>query len=239
MKFKLLPFNEDENVPIPDVLPIDKNGYWVVNVSVSSCTTKTWCNALVEPLDTLTILLKLDTSSYKNEDTVVATDTFAKFDSNLTVLSEPSICPEDLNLYVLIPAAVVPIPMIDDLTDISFNSSFSKLTENISVDIPDVKSPIKFEVNDSSVSVINSDRKVFVPSWAAYNWTKFVSLVVGSFTSTDAKNASILFIFPDIISDDDPEDTILLLPTKLMKPTDWVPIPAKSVLNVFWKIFKS
>ena len=98
LKFKSFPFSEDENVPIPDVLPIDKNGYWVVNVSVSSCTTKTWWSALVDPLDTLTILLKLDTSSCKNEDTVVAVDTFEKFDSNLTVLSEPSIWPEDLNL---------------------------------------------------------------------------------------------------------------------------------------------
>ena len=140
---------------------------------------------------------------------------------------------------MLIPAAVVPIPIIDDLTKISFNSSFSKLTENISVDIPVVKSPIKFEVNDSSVSVKNSDKKVFVPSWAAYNSTKFVSLVVGSLTSTDAKNASILFILPDIISDEDPDDTILLLPIKFINPIDWVPIPVKSVLNVFWKIFKS
>ena len=77
MKFKLFPFKEEENVPIPDVLPIDKKGYCVVNVSDSSCTTITWCKALVEPLDTLTILLKLDTSSCMNEDTVVAAETLA------------------------------------------------------------------------------------------------------------------------------------------------------------------
>ena len=77
LKFKLFPFKEEENVPIPDVLPIDKKGYCVVNVSDSSCTTITWCKALVEPLDTLTILLKLDTSSCINDDTVVAVETLA------------------------------------------------------------------------------------------------------------------------------------------------------------------
>ena len=61
---------------MPDVLPIDKNGYWVVWVSVSLCATNTWCNALVEPLETLTILLKLEISSCKNVDIVVAADTF-------------------------------------------------------------------------------------------------------------------------------------------------------------------
>ena len=133
------------------------------------------------------MLLKLDISSCKKDDTVVAADTLAKFDSNLKVLSEPSIWPVDLNLYVLIPAVVVPMPMTDDLTKISFGSSFSNESENTPVDIPDIKVPIKFEVNASSVSVKNSDTKVFVPSWVAYNSTKLVSDVLGSLTSIDAK----------------------------------------------------
>ena len=239
LKFKSLPLIVDENVPIPDVLPIDKKGYCVICASVSLFTTNTWCRALVEPLETLTMLLKLDISSCRKDDTVVAADTLAKFDSNLKVLSEPSIWPTDLNLYVLIPAVVVPIPMTDDLTKISFGSSFSNESENTPVDIPDIKVPIKFEVNASSVSVKNSDTKVFVPSWVAYNSTKLVSEVAGSSTSTEAKNASIFPIFADIISDVDAVETILLLPDRLTNPIDCVPIPAKFVLNVFWNILIS
>ena len=47
-------------------------------------------------------------------------ETFEKLDSNLTVFSVPSSCPSTLNLYVPIPAAVVPIPIILDLTKTSF-----------------------------------------------------------------------------------------------------------------------
>ena len=65
---------------------------------------------------------------------------------------------------MLIPAAVVPIPIIDDLTNTSFASSFSKLNENTPVDIPDVKLPIKLDMAESSESVKNSDKNVFVPS---------------------------------------------------------------------------
>ena len=140
---------------------------------------------------------------------------------------------------MLIPAAVVPIPIIDDLTNTSFASSFSKLNENIPVDIPDVKLPIKLDMAESSESVKNSDKNVFVPSWVAYNSTKLVSVVVGSFTSADTKKASMLSVFPEIISEVDAVDTILLLPTKLTNPTVCVPIPVKSVLNVFWNILIS
>ena len=140
---------------------------------------------------------------------------------------------------MLIPAAVVPIPIIDDLTNTSFASSFSKLNENTPVDIPDVKLPIKLDMAESSESVKNSDKNVFVPSWVAYNSTKFVSVVVGSFTSADTKNASIFPVFPEIISEVYAVDTILLLPTKLTNPTVCVPIPDKSVLNVFWNILIS
>ena len=47
-------------------------------------------------------------------------ETFEKLDSNLTVFSVPSSCRSTLNLYVPIPAAVVPIPIILDLTKTSF-----------------------------------------------------------------------------------------------------------------------
>ena len=59
------------------MLPIDKNGYCVIWESVSLWTTKTWCKALVEPLETLTILFKLEISSCKNVEIVVAADTLA------------------------------------------------------------------------------------------------------------------------------------------------------------------
>ena len=62
---------------MPDVLPIDKKGYCVICASVSLWTTKTWCRALVDPLDTRTMLLKLEISSCKNVDIVVAVETFA------------------------------------------------------------------------------------------------------------------------------------------------------------------
>ena len=151
----------------------------------------------------------------------------------------PSIWPVDLNLYVPIPVDVVPIPIIDDLTNTSLASSFSKLNENTPVDIPDVKLPMKLDTTDSSESVKNSDKNVFVPSWVAYNSTKLVSVVVGSFTSADTKNASMFPVFPETISEVDPDDTILLLPIRFTNPIVCVPIPAKSVLNVFWNIFIS
>ena len=72
----------------------------------------------------------------------------------------PSIWPVDLNLYVPIPVDVVPIPIIDDLTNTSLASSFSKLNENTPVDIPDVKLPMKLDTTDSSESVKNSDKNV-------------------------------------------------------------------------------
>ena len=56
---------------------MERNGYWVIYESVSSWTTKTWCRALVEPLETLTTLFKLDISSCKNVEIVVAADTLA------------------------------------------------------------------------------------------------------------------------------------------------------------------
>ena len=55
-----------------------------------------------------------------NDAIVDDVETFEKLDSNLTVLSVPSNCPDNLNLYVPIPAAVVPIPMTLDLTRTSF-----------------------------------------------------------------------------------------------------------------------
>ena len=78
-KFKLRSFPTivEENVPIPEVLPIERNGYCVLCVSVSLCATKIWCSALVDPLETLTILFKLDISSCKKVAIVAAADTLA------------------------------------------------------------------------------------------------------------------------------------------------------------------
>ena len=81
-----------------------------------------------------------------------ADETLEKLDSNRVVLSVPSNWPGNANLYVPIPAAVVPIPIILDLTKISFDSSFSKFNDNIPESISDVNVPIKFEVICCSVS---------------------------------------------------------------------------------------
>ena len=78
-----------------------------------------------------------------------------------------------------------------------------------------------------------------MPSWVAYNSTKLVSEVAGFLTSAETKNASVFPVFDEIISDVEAVDTDLLLPIKLINPKDCVPIPDKSVLKVFWKIFKS
>ena len=98
MRFKSLPTKVDENVPIPEVLPIDMNGYWTLCESVESWATKTWCKALVEPLETLTNPFKVEISFSKNVAIVDATDTFEKLDSNLVVFSVPSSWPVNLNL---------------------------------------------------------------------------------------------------------------------------------------------
>ena len=99
------------------------------------------------------ILLKLVISCNWYDDIVEEVDTLANLDSNLTVFSVSSDWPCDLNLYVPIPAAVVPIPIIDVLTSISFDSSFSNFILNAPVDIPAVKLPIKLEVNACSESL--------------------------------------------------------------------------------------
>ena len=59
--------------------------------------------------------------SLENVPIVDAVDTLENLDSKIDVLSLPSICPLNLNLYVPIPAAVVPIPMTLDLTKTSFD----------------------------------------------------------------------------------------------------------------------
>ena len=99
--------------------------------------------------------------------------------------------------------------------------------------------PIKLDTGPSSESVKNSDMYVFVPSWVRYNWTKLISSVVGSWTSTEAKYASVTPVLLEIISDVEAVATIALLPVKLMKPIDCVPIPARLLLNDDLNIFRS
>ena len=152
MRFRSLPTSVDENVPIPDVLPIDKNGYWTVCESVESWATKTWWRALVEPLDTLTNPFKVEISFSKNVAIVDAVETFENLDSNLVVFSVPSSWPSNLNLYVPIPAAVVPIPIILVLTKTSFGWSFSKFNDKIFELISDVNVPMKLDTGPFSVS---------------------------------------------------------------------------------------
>ena len=134
------------------MLPIDKNGYWVIWLSFELCATKTWWRELVEPLETLTIPFRVEIWPSKNVAMVDADETLEKFDSNLVVLSVPSNWPGNANLYVPIPDAVVPIPITLDLTNTSLDWSFSKFKDNTPEFISDVNVPIKFEVTSSSVS---------------------------------------------------------------------------------------
>ena len=134
------------------MLPIDKNGYWTECESVESCATNTWWRALVDPLETLTNPLSVEILFSKNVAIVDAVDTFEKFDSNLTVFSVPSNWPKFLNLYVPIPDAVVPIPIILDLTKTSFGWSFSNFNDRIFELISEVNVPIKLDIAAFSVS---------------------------------------------------------------------------------------
>ena len=83
---------------MPDVLPIEINGYCVVWVSVESCATKTWWRELVEPLDTRTNPLSELIWFSVNVAIVDAAETLWNLDSNFAVFSVPSNCPDHLNL---------------------------------------------------------------------------------------------------------------------------------------------
>ena len=77
------------------------------------------------------------------------------------------------------------------------------------------------------------------PSCVRYKSTKLVSSVLRSFTSIDAKNASVLLILVDIIVEVVAVATVVFIPDKFMKPIDWVPIPVKFLLNEVWSILIS
>ena len=83
---------------------------------------------------------------------VDADETLEKFDSNRVVLSVPSNWPGNANLNVPIPDAVVPIPIILDLTNTSLDWSFSKFKDNTPEFISGINVPMKLEVTSSSVS---------------------------------------------------------------------------------------
>ena len=70
----------------------------------------------------------------------------------------------------------------------------------------------------------------FVPSWVKYKSTKFVWSVVVLLTSIEAKIASVLLVYVEIILDVVATETVVLIPDKLINPIDWVPIPVKFVL---------
>ena len=86
------------NVPIPDVAPMDTNGYCVTDTSIPSETNNTWCNAEVWPYETLTvdlsdeILLESTTTTSTFEDDLTYSDAYT------AVCSNPSGWPEYLNL---------------------------------------------------------------------------------------------------------------------------------------------
>ena len=80
-KHKSSATSPQEKVPIPDVLPIDRNGYWVTWQSVESCATKTWCRELVEPLETLTNPFRDEIRALEKVAMVDAADTLENLDS--------------------------------------------------------------------------------------------------------------------------------------------------------------
>ena len=65
----------------------------------------------------------------------------------------------------------------------------------------------------------------FVPSCVKYKSTKFVCSVVVLLTSIEAKNASVLPVYVEIILDVVATETVVLIPDKLINPIDWVPLP--------------
>ena len=78
-----------------------------------------------------------------------------------------------------------------------------------------------------------------VPSCVKYKSTKLVSSDVTSFTSIDAKNASVLSILVDIIVEVVAVATVVFIPDKFTNPIDCVPIPVRFVLNEVWRILRS
>ena len=124
------------------------NGYCVTKVSSLSWVIKIWCKALVSPIDTLTILLTVESFAVVNPAITPVEAILTKLDSNLAEFSEPSGWSCSLNLNVPIPDDVLPKPTIFDLTKIELVLSFSKSKDKIF--------ELRFEVN------VPIDKSVFV-----------------------------------------------------------------------------
>ena len=124
------------------------NGYCVTKVSSLSWVIKIWCKALVSPIDTLTILLTVESFTVVNPAITPVDAILTKLDSNLAEFSEPSGWSCSLNLNVPIPDDVLPKPTIFDLTKIELVLSFSKSKDKIF--------ELRFEVN------VPIDKSVFV-----------------------------------------------------------------------------
>ena len=119
------------NVPIPDVVPIETNGYCSKCESSPSNISNVWWIALVPPNDTLIILLTpviIDVSIPTPWPYVIPELELVilkNLDSYFKLLSVPAVWPEVLKWYVPIPIAVVPNPTILDLTSTWFTDVFS------------------------------------------------------------------------------------------------------------------
>ena len=157
----------DVKVPIPDVLPIDRYGNCVICVDVSSWVTTTLWRELVSPADTLTKLLIVLTVSEENPTIVEAELTLLKSASKMSDLSDPATWSASLNLWVPIPAAVVPNPTVLDLTRTELLVSFSKFRESTPEFKLEVIVPIKFDekLGWIALSTYASVKYESVPSW--------------------------------------------------------------------------
>ena len=85
---------------------------------------RNWCNAELLPYPTLAIALTVDTSDFPTLKTVPVEAILTKFVCNLAELTEASGWPDDLNVWVPIPEAVVPNPTIFVLTVTLLGSVF-------------------------------------------------------------------------------------------------------------------
>lgn len=77
---------------------MDKNGYWVEYVSVSSWIVNNWCNDVVSPYPILAIVLIEVTSFLETVSIVDIPEALINEVSSLAVFSDPSGWPELWNL---------------------------------------------------------------------------------------------------------------------------------------------
>ena len=121
--------------PIP--FTIDKYSLELVNISVPLCVTYTWCNASDVAVATWAVDFKAINLSLSSVAIVLMPVFSSNLDSTNCVLSLLSSWSGAKNLYVPIPADVVPNPTILDLTLIGLDLVLVTLNDKILLPIPE------------------------------------------------------------------------------------------------------